>query len=258
MLLRKKPKERVLCYVLVFDQIEIIEKSLRFLTKFSDWLEIVIIENPSANTNHIKNLVENYGKKGYISRYYLFSENITGNAYDTIVNLELTKISKRKYVILTDGDLISKDNSWLTEELSILEKNSDVFACGISLDMKNLPILAFPESTNWIPPDMRSNKYYYEAYTGGHLLILRGGEFADFIKWKNLNNLSLVDSEMHRYCYDVIGKKWARTKKSKALHLTWDLYSDPNHPYTKMRTEKSHKETWYHKKSADFEFKDYS
>jgi hypothetical protein len=62
---------------------------------------------------------------------------------------------------------------------------------------------------------------------------------------------------MHRFCYEVLHKKWARTKRATAYHLTWDLYGDKNHPYTKMKLAKSFKETWYHKDLAGYSVQDF-
>jgi hypothetical protein len=98
---------------------------------------------------------------------------------------------------------------------------------------------------------------YYEAATGGHLMMLRGKDFAKYINWKNENKILHIDDEMRKYCYDTLHKKWARTKKSKAYHLTWDLYADKNHPYTKFRSKKTFKETWNHSQKASYDLSEY-
>jgi hypothetical protein len=250
-------RKKILCYVLIFDQVEIIKKSLDFLSQNSSKLDLIIIENPSGNTPKIKKYVQQLGKKRLIKRYYLFDENITSNAMVAILDKEIDRIAKSPYTIITDGDLISNDQDWLGEEMKILKNNKNVFACGISLDMSNLPIKAFPEAKSWIPPDVSEQPDYYEAATGGHLMMLRGKDFAEYIRWKNENKVLHIDNEMRKYCYDLLHKKWARTKKSKAYHLTWDLYADKNHPYTKFRSQKSFKETWNHSKKAAYKLYEY-
>ena len=236
--------------MLVFDQVDIIKKCLRFLTEYSDRFDLVIIENPSPNTPHIQRFIKSLGKKGLIKRSYLFDQNITSNAMVTVLDLEKEAIKKSAYTIITDGDLVSNDKDWLSEEVGILKRNKDVFACGISLDMSNLPLKTYPESSGWIPPDIKETPQYYEAQTGGHLLMLRGKDFSNYIDWKNENNVNHIDGEMHKYCYSTLNKKWARTKKSTAYHLTWDLYADKNHPYTKFRAKKSFEDTWNHAQEA--------
>jgi hypothetical protein len=250
-------KRKVLCYVLVFDQVDIIKKCLNFLTTYSDQLELVIVENPSDNTPKISKFIESLGKKGLIKRYYLFSENITSNAVVTVFEKELELIEKNPYVIITDGDLVSNDKSWLKEELNIMKMHPEVFACGISLDMSNLPLKSFPEAASWIPVDKSEEDDFYETATGGHLLMMRGNEFSAYHKWRSKKGVKHIDSEMFKYCYNTLNMKWVRTKKSKAYHLTWDLYADKNHPYTKFRLKNSFKDTWYHKNTAKYELKSY-
>lgn len=251
-------KRKIPCYVLVFDQVEIIKKSLDFMTKYSDDLDLIIIENPSNNTPAIKHMIEQYGKAGQVARYYLFDENITGNAYDMILTKELDNIRTSPFVMVSDGDLTTKDTRWLTEETRILKRHKDIFACGITLDRINLPLKAFPDAEGWIPPDIKEYPDFYEAYTGGHLLLFRGSQFAEFMDWKNERELNFVDGIMHDYCYTQLHMKWSRTKKSKAIHLTWDLYQDPNHPYTKMKTQKSFKDTWYHADKSNYTLVNFS
>lgn len=250
-------RKKILCYVMVFDQIDIIKHSLDFLTTKANFLDIVVLENPSPNTDQIKKLINRYGKNKLIKRYYLFEQNITGNAFGVVLTTELQRLKKSHYVLVTDGDLVSEDSGWLDEEINILKRHKEVFTCGLSLDMKNLPLKSFPDAKSWIPPDINSYNDFYEAYTGAHLLLVRGTELYEFIKWRNENDLDFVDGELHRFCYEVLGKKWSRTKKSKAYHLTWDLYHDKENPYTKMKTEQNFHDTWYHNRQASYKLTEY-
>ncbi len=248
---------RTLCYVLVFDQIDIIKKSLDFLSQQADELDIVVIENPSKNTPQIKQFVDELGAKHLIKRYYLFDKNITGFAFSIVFNNELKLIKKSRFVLLTDGDLTVENKRWLNEEISILKSHKDVLACGVSLNMSNLPVNAFPEAKNWIPDDINQQSDYIEALTGAHLLLFRGRQLSTFMSWWNGTDKAFVDGIFHNYCYDIAHKKWARTKTATAYHLTWDLYSDKNHPYTKLKTQKSFQETWHHKTASDFKLTEY-
>lgn len=252
-------KKRILCYVIIFDQFEIIKKSLDFLAQYADRLDLVIIENPSTHTPEIKKLVDGYGHQGLVKRYYLFDQNITGMAYDIVITKELPLISKSRYVMITDGDLTCDDQNWLDEEIAILAQHTDVFACGVSLDMSNLPLKNFPEAKSWIPPDAQEFDDYYEPVTGtgGHLLLMHGKGMAGFMRWKDENNVHFLDSNMHRYCREVLNKKWARTKRAQAYHLTWDLYQDKNHAYTKFKTSKSFDDMWRHKQATSFKLIEY-
>lgn len=243
---------KIPCYVLVFDQFEIIKESLDFLTAHSKQLDIVVIENPSKTTPRIKQYIAQLGRKGLIRRYYLFDKNITSNAFDVVLALERQNIQNAQYVLITDGDVVCPNMKWLREERRILKSHRDVFVCGTTLSLSNLPTETFPEATGWIPQDIAKRRNYIEALTGGHLLLFRSNELLNFINWKDEHGKHFVDGVLHEYCYDVLRKKWARTKKTNAIHLTWDLYRDLNHPYTKLKTSKSFRNTWYHSKTATF------
>jgi hypothetical protein len=250
-------KSKILVYVLVFDQYDIIKQSLDFLTSFSDRLDIVVIENPSPSSPKIGRLIESYGKSGLIKRYYFFDKNITGYAFALVLDKERDTVNRYKLTMLTDGDLTTKDVGWLDEEISILDKNPDVYACGVSLDKSNLPLEAFPEAKDWVPPDISIQDDYYEGRTGAHMLLLSSTDLLDFLDFQQERKVPFVDSSMHYYCYNELHKKWARTKNSTVYHLTWDLYKDPNHPYTKLKTQKSHEDTWYHQETSNYKFKEY-
>jgi 2-C-methyl-D-erythritol 4-phosphate cytidylyltransferase len=73
-------KQKIPCYTLIFDQVDIIKRSLEFLSQYVDKIDLIIVENPSANTPEIKKVVDEYGAKGLIKRHYLMDENLTGNA----------------------------------------------------------------------------------------------------------------------------------------------------------------------------------
>jgi hypothetical protein len=249
--------KKIPCYVLVFDQVEIIQKSLAFLTKQSKKLDLIIIENPSPNTPKIKKIVDSLGQTGLVKRYYIFNENITGNAFGAVLNNELGLVRQSRHIVVTDGDIVCQNDSWLSEEKAILKRHRDVFACGVSLDLVNLPLETFSSAKDWIPADMDIFDDFYEAYTGAHLLLFRGKELASFLDWRSKNKLNFVDGELHKYCYGELHKKWARTKTSKAYHLTWDLYADKKHPYTVMKTSKVFQDTWYHNRDAPYRLTNY-
>ncbi|MDB5177149.1 MAG: hypothetical protein JWN75_817 [Candidatus Saccharibacteria bacterium] len=250
-------QKKIPCYVLIFDQVDIIKKSLNFLSSHANSLDIIVIENPSNNSPKIKKIVDKLGKEGLIKRHYLMDKNVTSAAVKTVLDEEKSYILKHKYILLTDGDITVDDSHWLQEQRKILSRNREVLACGVSLDMSNLPLSTFPEANNWIPPDINVKRDYFEALTGGHLVLVRSKILFTYTDWLSKNDLSFVDGNFHKYCYEVVGKKWARTKKAKAYHLTWDLYADLSHPYTKFKLSKSFHDTWHHGLVSDFSLTQY-
>ena len=253
----KKNQTKIPCYVLIYDQVDIIKSCLSFLAKYSDRLDIIVVENPSANTPEISNFVQTLGDERSIKRYYLFDKNITNNAIHIAFDREREIIRKSKYVIISDGDVVSHDKNWLDEEIRIMKKHPEVFTCGITLDLFNLPLKTFPHAKDWIPADKNEFPDYFETVTGTHLEILRGEEFCQLLEWKDKNNVHLVDGSMHKYCEEVLHKKWARTKYATAHHLTWDLYADLNHPYTKLKLGKTFEEFWHHENTSSYTLTEY-
>jgi hypothetical protein len=239
---------------MVYYDFEIIQKSLSCFLKNNHQLDHIVIENKSNYTDtQIKPYIKRLLEQDKISKYYYFEKNITNNAFETVIDLEINNFKDSKYIILTDGDLYVKNDNWLVEEIEILEKYPEVFACAISLDDSNLPIKNFPDAYKWLEPPIEEYKDYIEAYTGVHLLLLRTNDFINYWKYREKKNLTFVDSTMHYYCYQVAQKKWARTKNNKAIHITWDRYNDLNHPYTQLKLSKTLQETWFHNEYSSYE-----
>jgi hypothetical protein len=238
---------RIPCYVLAFHDAPTVRASLDWLTGFGDRLELVVVENPSERTEgEIRPYVEGLLAAGAVDRYLLMDENITNNAFEVALEHERTRWEGGERVLLTDGDLVG-DAGWLDEELAIVAR-PEVFACGIRLSMENLPLEAFPEATGWVPPARAEHEDWIEGLTGLHLVMLGADGLAAYSRFRAANRLRFLDSTMHHFCYRVLDRHWARTKLSEARHLTWDLYADPEHPYTRFKTGKSLREHWQHQR----------
>ena len=249
----KFSRSNIPCIFLIYYDFEVIEKSINCLLKYSDKLDLTIVENKSEFTEiSIKPFLLDLVNQMKISQYILFEGNISNNAIEVVCDSGLMKLGSHEYVLLTDGDLEVITGYWLEEEINILNNNADIFACGISLNKENLPIKTFSDAINWIPLDIKENQDYYEALTGMHLLLLRSSDFIDYLDYRKRNNLKFRDSTMHRFCYEIKNMKWARTKINQARHLTWDSYNDLGHPYTKIKISKKFEETWNHELYSPF------
>lgn len=246
---------KILCFVLIYGEVDIIKKSLTYLTKLSDQLQFVIIENFSSNTESIiKPYVMQLLENKLIWRYYLFSSNITNNAYRIILDLANETYMNENiypYTIITDGDIDGTDHSWLEEQKALMVKYPNIFVSSCSLDMSNLPTKTFPQAPGWVPKGIRHNDFI-EAATGCFLLLFRTGELKKYLTYRKERNMGFLDSAIYQYCQEIIGKKWARTVSAKIKHLTWDLYADLNHPYTQMKINNAHT-IWFHNNIAPFE-----
>jgi len=238
---------KIPCVVVIFHDPCIVRKSLDSLVRFSDRLDIHVLENPSENTDeHIRPYVKGLLAEGLVSQYVLFDENISNNAVEVFFNDGLLPTDGYDHILLTDGDLLPLDDSWLDEELAILDGDPSVFACGIALDPSNLPLQVFPESKDWIAAPKSETDLYVEAPTGIHLVLMKAEDFWKYWKYRRAKKHKFIDSVIHKYCREELRRKWVRTKKSRAVHLTWDLYADAEHPYTKMKHGLTLGEQWAH------------
>lgn len=245
-------RKKIPCIVLVYKEVDIVKKSLDFFASLSKYIDVIVIENPSNNTDEIRNHVFSLAKNGKIKKYYLFESNVTNNAFDIVLENELTSWSKSKYLIVSDGDVVvDNPKAWLKETLRTL-RYKNVFCVGAGLKLDNLPLKTFPDALSWIPP-LINDSPFHEGRTGCQLLTLRSKDMLKFLKWKEENGRFFTDGDMNNFCYKIIEKKWARTSQNLAYHLTWDLYANLDNEYTKLKTSKSFKETWYHKNTSDYE-----
>lgn len=245
--------EKIPCVVLVYYNVDIIKESLDFLLKLGNELEFFVIENKSINTEkEIKPYLMNLLKTKQISMYVEFLDNISNNAVEEFFEMNIIDLHKSENIIITDGDIKGNSLDWLSEEKSILNKHSKVFACGVDFISDNLPLRQFEDAINWIVKPINIYNDYLECPTGMHLLFMKTDELRKFLRYMKNNKLKFKDSIILNYCYNVLGKKWAKTRNNKFIHLTWNVYSNLNNPYTKYKMSKSHDEFWYHNKYCDF------
>lgn len=246
------PKKKIPCFVFIYHQIDFIKQTLDFLLDYTEEIEIYIVENKSINTEKIiRPYISNLVNSGQVKKYFLFETNITNNAMEMVLESPEVNLNNSEYVLLTDADLVPNNKDWLQEEISILRNNFEVFCCGINLDLSNLPVDVIPKAVNWYPPAKATYDDYIEGVTGHHFVLMRTGELKSFLDYMHKSNLKYRDSEMHRYCYHVLNKKWARTKQTQARHLKWDVVKVSAHPY--LQRKQLVKDIWNHNFYCSYE-----
>jgi hypothetical protein len=239
---------KIKVFFLAYFDAAIIQTSLESLYASSEYVELHVIENKSEHTPIIKPFLLSELAKGNIASYYLFNTNIANNACEIVIDRLLPLFKQDPYFIITDGDIAVNGTNWLHEQLAIMNANEEVFACGVSLDLSNLPLKTFPEAASWVAKDIAVYADYIECRTPCMLLMLRTSDFLNYWKYRATHQMNLTDGTMSKFCYGIIQKKWARTPINSLLHLTWDSYADINHPYTIAKLKKSFKQTWHSKK----------
>jgi hypothetical protein len=227
---------KIPCFVLIYEQVAIIKACLDFLVKHADRLELIIIENASANTPIIQPYVQELIDRGLVTRYYQFAENITNNAYNLVLEAAQAAYldpSVYPYTIITDGDVTVANQGWLDELIRILTSDTEIFAAGVDVDLFNLPVNAIPEAVHWVPRG-EDRGTYIKAPTGYHLVLTRTFHLLQYLDHRRATNQRFLDSNMNRFA-ESLGLFWAKTTEIKACHLTWGLYSDLSNPYTQMK-----------------------
>jgi len=224
--------KEILVISLIFYDFEIVKKYIDFIVTIKDRADIVLIENHSDSSFKIKEICLDLLNSKSIIRYYLFDENIYGNAISTFLFNGDIDISKYTYILLTDGDLSCNDPTWLQQQIDIINNNPNIFCCGVDLSQENLPLLTFPDSKTWIPTPTTAEKDFIECPTGVQLLLFKTEVYISTINYLKKENKLFTDVDMLAYCRNILKKRWIKTKNIKAYHHTWDAYADLNHPYT--------------------------
>ena len=243
-------RKKILILTVVYFNTSIIKKHIDFLTTVSGRADIIVLENPSESTTDIKEYCLDLVKKSIIKQYCLFEENICGGVFKEIyINIDLINYD---YIMVTDGDLtISTTGDWLSEQIKIVDKYSDTFVCAVDLSLDNLPINEYPGCEGWYPKSYNILNDCSEGDTGVYLLLFKKDRFISLMNYIHKNNKIFIDATLHKYCREN-NLKWRRTKRSKAYHHTWDLYTQVNHPYTIMKNEKNNNDLWNVTKRSNY------
>lgn len=217
---------------------------LQMLSRMDERCEITIIHNLSKETEQFIDVLNQWVKNGLIHKHIIFSENIANNAVKVVFRDALVDFGDAEYFILTDGDLLP-DRGWLDEHMSILNKHDNVFVVGSDLYMDNLP----QYGQGWVPVAIDRGDYL-DGKFGTHLMTFRTDDFNMMVDFLLKNNQSFCDTNYHLYA-ERWKQKSVKTKQAKSVHLTWDLYRDINHPYTKERL--NNKNIWLTNKEVKYE-----
>lgn len=247
-------REVIPCLVLCYFDFDTVRRCLDFVAEYSSVLDVMVVENKSRNTNpYIRPYVMELIAAGKVSKYFLFDRNISNNALEVVMDSKHIDLTRSPYFLLTDGDVIVEGKGWLYEQLQILDENEDVFACGVNLDVSNLPLESMPEARNWVPKELHERETYIESRMGVQLLMLRAADLRQFLKYRSRRQDRFTDLVLARYGREILHKKWVLTKHHRARHLTWDVYADLDHPYTRLKVASTFRDTWHH-----FEYCPYS
>ena len=229
--------KNILLVSVVFQEFNIIKQHIESMFSILEKVDWVILENMSENTFSIiyPYMIELL-KENKIIQYRLFEENIGGTVFTIFFNDFISKLNNYKYIIITDGDVEPhRADKLLYEILNIIDNAENIFSCASDISDENLPVEVFPQAANWIPIPI-DHGWYLECATGGHMLTLKTENLVEYLNYIKETGEVFCDGGMRKFCLSN-NKKWVKTKYNKFKHLTWDLYKDLNHPYTKMKIQ---------------------
>jgi predicted SAM-dependent methyltransferase len=244
-------KDILITSIIYFNQ-DLIKTHVDFLVDYSDKADVVILENPSHITKETSKYCIDLVKQKKLYKYLLFDENIGMNTFETFFESNLIDLEKYSYIVITDGDLIVKNTNWLNEQINIFKNYPKTYACGVKLDLSNIPSKKdFHDVNKWYPKSRQILNDCEVGETGLHLLMYQKDNFKLFLEYLKEYALTFMDTTMHMFCNMHQHKTWRRTKNSQAYHLTWDLYNK-NDDYTKIKINTSREDLWYHGNYCDY------
>ena len=211
-----------ICVFFIYHNLDHIIKSFESIQTPN--VDYFIIENKSKNSDKIQEYFSTKTLKGYIQ----FEENVSNNAIEIFLNDYKELLLEYDYITITDGDLEVKDIDSTFKELI---KNVNLEGVGIScidLSLDNFPY-HIPNSTSWLASNPIITDEYIISPTGIHLMTLKRENL------ELLYNVKFVDNRINKY-FSSQGLKWVKTKLNKAIHLTWDLYTEDN-PYYQFKIQ---------------------
>lgn len=175
--------------------------------------DFFIIENHSERSGEIQKF---FSAKKNIKKYLYFKENIANNAMKIFVDNFYDILWNYEYLTFSDCDLLVYESEETFIEIFDILKDPLVRICCVDLDLQNFPEVG--RGKGWLPRPKNTTEKYIECDTGVQLMTLRREGLPLILKSEKF-----LDGEFQKILRRDF-KKWVKTKKSKAKHLTWDLY----------------------------------
>lgn len=217
--------KKIPCLVLIYDNVEIIKRSINSLLKYRERLTIHIIENPSAFTEHYtKPSMQSLLYAGLIDSYTLFDANITNNAFEEFLRTTPLPIWDSEFILLTDGDVVA-EGEWLESQINILNKYKDVFCCSVKMSLDGWS----QGLKDRFGPARSENQDYIEVSSGIWLCLFRTQELKAAFNLFTQNKFRFRDGPLLRFVYEYWRKKWVVSKFGIARELTRSGFSNPDY-----------------------------
>lgn len=225
-------------YAIVYHDAEMTFKCLSNLS-VGNYLDLTVIHNMSPNFHDVETAIAQAAGK---PRIITTETNLAADAFLRTMEV-FPPYSDHKFVICTDGDILVEDvTQTIAKQKIILNQHEEVFCVSSRICMDNLPTKTFPEATQWVPKFTEAGDYLVGPGPH-HFVMFRSVDIRPMVKWLRDNGQTWVDMSIDSFaksrnqCFAILKDHWH-------WHLGWDAYADMEHPYTKMRMQKTFDETW--------------
>jgi len=222
-----------ICILICYNNVDHIKKC--FTSLKNNNVDFFIIENKSKNSDEIQKYFLTQKIIGYIQ----FEQNITFKAVEIFIKEYEPLMREYDIITVSDCDLYVENS---VDTFNELVKNLNFDNIGVScvdLCLKNFPN-SIPGSDSWLPNKTNETDEYIECATGIHLCTIKKENLFLFKQ-------TFLDNHIHTIA-NQSGLRWVKTKKSKAIHLTWDLYS-PGNEYFEF---KKNNNLWNHSLTCNY------
>jgi len=222
--------EKIVCIFLAYRNLDVIQMSLESILVEAITLpknislDIVVVENYSENTEHqIKPYLIDQVRNRRISKYISLDENITNNAIE--VACENVDLACYDYVIITDGDIFVPQGT-VVEQLNILKKCAETFACGLTVDylawntneikkgkgqyLQNL-------RQDWM--NLRDDLIYVPIPGGFWFVMFKTEDWQTILRIFSLNGIRILDGVIQKFARSIFKRHWVQSKKSVGREL---------------------------------------
>lgn len=212
------------CIFLAFWNVDLIKTS--FDSLYHEGMDFIILENHSDYSDEIYEYFKDKKLKGYIK----YEENAAIGAVNVFIRDHRELLLEYDYITYTDGDLYFHD---IKETFREIREGLDMEGCIIASASlypcnnynrtgKNriMGIKAYNRLMRFRAAEFGC----HEGHTAGNLMTIKKEDLPIF------ENIHFQD--IHIYNRVMLwNRKWYRTNKHLAYHLTWDLYREGNEYY---------------------------
>ncbi len=205
--------------------------------------DFFIVENKTDRSPEIENYFKNKSLIGYIQ----FQNNIANSAMTIFIKEYIAMLQEYQFITFTDGDLFVANAKDIFDEIfEAFGRNPEIAVSSADLwtgnDYRNTVKL---DDKDYLKDATNNNRIFgsIEGNTGNFLLTVQNHDL------NLVSNMIFVDSFISQKV-NANNRRWYKTQKHLAYHLTWDLYIE-GHEYYEWKKQ-VYNTIWFKEQHSDF------